>query len=221
MIAIGIDVESSREALSLAREHDVWSSAGVHPNSALEWDDDAAAVIDRLLGEGRVAGVGETGLDFYRDSAPADRQRAAFDDHVALAKTHDKCLIIHTRDSIVETIEMLERAGPPNRLVFHCWSAGAEELERALALGSYVSFAGNVTFKNAPLLRDMAARVPDDRLLVETDSPFLAPVPHRGHPNQPAFLPLTGAVIATERGRSPDELAQLTTANARRAFAVG
>jgi TatD DNase family protein len=220
LVAIGIDVASSRESLTLARAHDVLSSAGVHPNSALEWDDAAARSVDALLAEDRVVGVGETGLDFYRDEAPEERQRAAFSDHIALAKTHGKCLIIHTRASISAAIEMLEREGPPERVIFHCWSAGADEMDRALGLGAFVSFAGNVTFKNAPELRALATRVPDDRLLVETDSPFLAPVPHRGRPNQPAFVALTGEVIAAVRGVAAGELAALTSANARRAFGL-
>jgi TatD DNase family protein len=220
LVTIGIDVESSERALALAREHDVWSSAGVHPNSALEWDDAAARAVEELLADERVVGVGETGLDFYRDSAPADRQRAAFRDHIALAKSHDKCLIIHTRDSVVEAQKVLESEGPPERLIFHCWSGGRPELDRTLELGSYVSFAGNVTFKNAPRLRLMATLVPDDRLLIETDSPFLAPVPHRGRPNEPAYLPLTGEVVARERGSSAEEVARLTAANARRAFGL-
>lgn len=221
LVAVGIDVASSRTALALARAHDVVSSAGVHPNSALEWDDAAAETVDELLGDERVVGVGETGLDFYRETAPADRQRAAFADHVDLAKKHGKCLIVHTRDSLVETIEMLEASGPPESLVFHCWSGGAEAMERALALGAYVSFAGNVTFKNAPELRAAAAAVPAGRLLVETDSPFLAPAPHRGKPNEPALLPVTGGVVAEVRGVPVEEVARLTAANARRAFGFG
>jgi TatD DNase family protein len=220
LVAIGIDVASSAESRSLAEDHGVWASAGVHPNSALEWDDAAASAIDELLADERVVAVGETGLDFYRDSAPPDRQRAAFADHIALAKKHDKCLVIHTRDSAEDALDMLERDGPPARLIFHCWGAGEVELDRALVLVAYVSFAGNVTFKNAPELRAAAARVPDDRLLVETDSPFLAPVPHRGRPNLPEHVPLTGAVLATERATRPDDLARLTTANARRAFGL-
>ncbi|HEY7874564.1 MAG TPA: TatD family hydrolase [Actinomycetota bacterium] len=220
LVAIGIDVASSEAARDLAHEHGVWASAGVHPNSALEWDDAAASAVAGLLADDRVVAVGETGLDFYRDYAPVNRQRAAFSDHIALAKDHAKCLVIHTRDSIVETIDMLADAGPPERLIFHCWSAGRDDLDRALELGAYVSFAGNVTFKNAPDLRAMAARVPEDRLLVETDSPFLAPVPHRGRSNEPAFVTLTGEVIAAERGVSTADLAATTTANARRAFAL-
>ena len=220
LVAVGIDVASSKAALALARSHDVVSSAGVHPNSALEWDDESARAVDDLLGDDRVVGVGETGLDFYRDSAPADRQRRAFADHIDLAKRHAKCLIIHTRDSVGDALEMLEQSGPPERLVFHCWSGGTHEMKRALALGSYVSFAGNVTFKNAPALRAAAAAVPPDRLLLETDSPFLAPAPHRGKPNEPALLPFTGRVVADVRAVPVEDVARLTTANARRAFGI-
>lgn len=220
ILAVGIDVASSRAARAIAEDHGLWSSAGVHPNSALEWNDAAGAAIDELLREDRVVAVGETGLDFYRDDAPEDIQRAAFRDHIALAKAHNKCLVIHTRASTSAALDELEGAEPPERVIFHCWSGGEEELRRALALGAFVSFAGNTTFKNAPELRAHAAAVPDDRLLVETDAPFLAPVPHRGRPNRPSYVALTGAVVAATRGVEPASLAATTSANARRAFAL-
>ena len=220
ILAVGIDVESSSAAREIARVHGVCASAGVHPNSALEWNDDAAAAIEDMLADKRVVAVGETGLDFYRDHAPQDRQRSAFRDHIELAKSRDKCLVIHTRDSTGAAIDELVAAGPPPRLIFHCWSADERELARAVELGAYVSFAGNTTFKNAPELRAAAALVPDESLLVETDSPFLTPVPHRGRPNRPAYVTLTGAVIAEVRGTSVEDVAGITTANARRAFAL-
>jgi TatD DNase family protein len=220
LLGVGIDVASSESEHAIAAAHDSWSSAGVHPNSALEWDDSAAAAIESLLRHERVVAVGETGLDFYRDHAPRDAQRGAFRDHIELAKAHDKCLVIHTRESTGAALDELVRAGPPPRLIFHCWSGTPDELAAALNVGAYVSFAGNTTFKNAPELRDAAAAVPDDRILVETDSPFLAPVPHRGRPNRPAYVALTGAVIADVRGVGVDALAAQTSANAHRAFAL-
>jgi TatD DNase family protein len=162
-----------------------------------------------------VRAVGETGLDFYRDWVEPDVQRRAFRDHIALAKRFDKALVIHTRDSIDGVLDELEAAGPPQRLVFHCWSGGDDALRRALALGSYVSFAGNVSFRSAEALRSAAAQVPPDRLLVETDSPYLAPVPHRGKPNEPALVTHVGEAVAAARGEEVETVARVTTANAR------
>lgn len=221
ILAVGIDVESSERELAIARTYSLWSSAGVHPNSALEWDDEAAESVVRLLADDRVVAVGETGLDFYRDHAPEQAQRRAFRDHIDLARTHDKCLVIHTRASTSAALDELAAAGPPDRLIFHCWSGDGDELARALDLGAFVSFAGNTTFKNAPDLRAAAAAVPDDRLLVETDAPFLAPVPHRGKDNRPVYVALTGAVIADVRGIDAEACARLTSVNARRAFGLG
>jgi TatD DNase family protein len=221
ILCVGIDVASSERERAIANAHHLWSSAGVHPNSALEWDDAAAEAIDEVLGGERVVAVGETGLDFYRDHAPPEVQRRAFRDHIELAKAHDKCLVIHTRDSTGAALDELAAAGPPPRVIFHCWSGSADELARAGEMRAYVSFAGNSTFKNAPELRASAAAVPDDRILVETDAPFLAPVPQRGKPNRPAYVALTGAVIAEVRGSTVDNFAALTSDNARRAFALG
>lgn len=220
ILCVGIDVASSEMELAVARSRGLWSSAGVHPNSAVEWDDAAATAIAALLEEERVVAVGETGLDFYRDHAPQDVQRRAFRDHIELAKAHDKCLVIHTRESTGAALDELATSGPPTRLIFHCWSGDEDELARAVEMGAFVSFAGNTTFKNAPELRAAAAAVPDDRILVETDAPFLSPVPHRGKPNRPAYVADTGAAIAEVRGSSVEPFAALTGANARRAFAL-
>lgn len=218
MIAVGIDVPSSRRALELTEHEGVRASAGVHPNSADEWTDEAAAEIAELLKDERVRGVGETGLDFYRDYVAPDVQKRAFRDHIALAKATDKALIIHTRDSIEAVLDELEGLGPPARLVFHCWSGDDAALGRALALGSYISFAGNVSFKNAQDLRAAAVQVPIDRLLVETDSPYLAPVPKRGKPNEPAFVPLVGEALAAARGESLGSIEEQTSRNAEALF---
>ena len=220
MVAIGIEVASSERALALARTYEgVYASAGVHPNDATTWDDRAHARIDELLKADEVVAVGESGLDFYRDHTSQDVQRAAFRDHVELAKSHDKPLVIHTRSSTTAAIEELESAGPPAKLIFHCWSGDSSEMRRVLELGAHVSFAGNVSFKSAQNLRDAAREVPVDRLLVETDSPFLAPVPHRGKPNEPALVAFVGRAVADARGEDASDLARLTKENARRLFA--
>ena len=220
VVTIGIDVASSRAAVELARAHGLHAAAGVHPNSATGWDDDAAREIEALLDDDVVVAVGETGLDFYRDACPPERQRAAFEDHVALARRRDKALVIHTRASVDAALDVLERAGPPARLVFHCWSGDATALRRAVALGAYVSFAGNVTFPSASDLRAVATHVPPERLLVETDSPFLSPVPRRGKPNEPANVEHVGRALAAAVAMPAEELAALTTRNARRLFAL-
>jgi TatD DNase family protein len=221
MVAIGIEIDSSERALAIAREHDgVYSSAGVHPNDATVWNEQARERADELLNRDEVVAVGETGLDFYRDSTPHDQQRAAFRDHIELAKRHRKPLVIHTRESITAAIEELENVDPPDHLIFHCWSGDSNELERALALGGHVSFAGNVSFKSAENLRAVAREVPPDRILVETDAPFLAPVPHRGKPNEPANVAWVGRAVADARGEDVAELARATTTNARRIFGL-
>ena len=220
MVAIGIEVASSQRALELARTYEgVYASAGVHPNDATTWDAHAHARIDELLRSDEVVAVGESGLDFYRDHTPQDVQREAFRDHIELAKSHDKPLVIHTRSSTTAAIEELESAGPPSKLIFHCWSGDSSEMRRALELGAHVSFAGNVSFNSAENLRDAAREVPAERLLVETDSPYLAPVPHRGKPNEPALVAFVGQAVAEARGEDASDLARRTTLNARRLFA--
>ena len=215
MLAVGIDVASSERAAELASHEGVVASAGVHPNSANEWTPDVATKIEGLLARSEVRAVGETGLDFYRDYVAPDVQRRAFRDHVALSKATEKALVIHTRASVEAVLDELEGAGAPPRLVFHCWSGDEDALKRALALGSYISFAGNVSFKSAQDLRDAAGLVPAGRLLVETDSPYLAPVPHRGTPNEPALVRFVGAAVAAARNEDVEELAARTRDNAR------
>jgi TatD DNase family protein len=220
MLAVGIDRESNNLALEIARQHGLVSSAGIHPNSAAEWDDEAAGEISRLLADELVVAVGETGLDFHWDLCPPDVQRTAFAGHIALARSSGKALVIHTRDSVDATLDELERAGAPVRLVFHCWSGDTEQLRRALEMGAHISFAGNVSFKSAENLRDAARLVPPDRLLIETDAPYLAPVPHRGRPNEPAFVADVGRAVAAAVGLPEDEVAATTTANARSLYGL-
>lgn len=219
MLTVGIEVGSSRRSVEIASRLGVRAAVGVHPNSATEWNDSAEAELRELLSDEVVAAVGESGLDFYRDYAPADAQRVAFAAHIDLAKTFSKALVIHTRDSLTEALELLEEVGPPERFIFHCWSGDEEQLESALRLGAHISFAGNVSFKNAANLRIAAAAVPDDRLLVETDSPYLSPEPHRGKPNEPRQVSFVGLAVAEARGVPPSTVAELTTRNAAAVFA--
>jgi TatD DNase family protein len=221
MLVCGTDPPTSARAVELAELPGVWAAAGLHPTSAREWTDDVEAAIEELLSHGRVVAVGESGLDMYWDTSYLDVQQRVFEAHVRWAKAHDKALVIHTRSSVDEALETLERVSPPERLVFHCWSGDRAQMGRALDLGSFVSFAGNVTFKSAGALRELAALVPEDRLLVETDSPYLAPVPHRGKPNEPANVALVGAAVAAARGAPVETVAEATTRNARRLLAIG
>lgn len=221
MMTVGIDVPSSRACAALAERFGLWAAAGLHPNSADDFSKKVEAALDELLTCERVVAVGESGLDFYRAGASPANQRRAFSAHAALAKSHDVALVVHTRNSLAEALDQLVREGPPERVVFHCWSGGRAELERALDLGAFVSFAGNVSFKNADELRAVAELVPGERLLIETDSPFLAPTPKRGRPNRPEYLPLVGRALAAARGEDVDELMATTQQNAHRLLGLG
>jgi TatD DNase family protein len=220
LVTMAIDLQSSIDSLRIAQRYDLFCSAGVHPNSADEYGPHARARVEKLLTEERVVAVGESGLDFYRDRSPVDVQRRSFLSHIELAHEYDKTLIVHTRNSVDAALEMLKGAGSPKRLIFHCWSGDLPQLNGAVHAGAYISFAGNVSFKNAGDLRTVAREVPLDRLLVETDSPFLAPVPHRGEPNEPAYVAEVGAALASTLGLAVEDLATVTTTNARAVFGL-
>jgi TatD DNase family protein len=217
---VGIDVSSSRRALEIAREFGIWATVGIHPNEALEWSEGAVRALEALLADERVVAVGETGLDFYRERCPRDVQLGAFRAQIEMAKKHQMALVIHTRSSVAAASDCLEEVGLPDRVVYHCWSGDEAQLKRAIDLGAHISFAGSVSFKNAGDLRAAACLVPGDRLLVETDSPFLAPVPHRGRTNEPAFVSDVGRAVAEARGEDAAKLAEATTANARSLFGL-
>lgn len=219
-VTIGIDVDSSRRVVEIAHEHGVHAAVGIHPNSAEGFGRSAMEEIARLAEDERVVGIGESGLDFFRDHASRESQASCFAAHIDLAVTSGKPLIIHTRESIDVALSSLEYLDLVPRLIFHCWSGDEDHLRRALALDAYISFAGNVSFKSAQELRDAARLVPVDRLLVETDSPYLAPVPHRGKSNEPAYVANVGAAVATARGAPVEEVAASTTANARAVFGL-
>ena len=220
MLAVGIDIASSLVAADLAGQERVWAACGVHPNECSGFGDSEAEILDELLGRDGVVAVGESGLDFYRDDVDPETQRRTFGVHIDLAKLHDKTLVIHTRDSVGQAIDVLESVEPPARLVFHCWSGGPKDLARALRLGAFISFAGNISFRSAASLREVAALVPEDRLLVETDSPFLSPEPHRGRPNEPAHVADVGRAVAEAKKTDIEVLASDTTRNARRLFGL-
>ena len=160
------------------------------------------------MGDGAVVAVGECGLDYYYEHSPRPAQREAFAAQIALAHLHGLTLVIHARDAWDDLFDVLAAEGVPERTVLHCFTGGPDEAARCLRAGMFVSFSGIVTFKNASDVRAAAALCPLDRLLVETDSPFLAPVPHRGRPNEPALLPLVGATVAGVKGCAVEEVAE-------------
>lgn len=189
--------------IALAREIEgVWATAGVHPHDARSGIDG----LEALLSAPEVVAVGECGLDYHYDHSPRSTQVDVFSRQIGLAHRHGLPLMIHTREAWLETFETLDREGVPDRVVFHCFSGGAAELEQCLQRGALVSFSGIITFRSADELREAVAACPLDRLLVETDSPYLAPVPHRGKPNRPALLPLVGAAVAEVKDLPVDEV---------------
>ena len=218
MLTVGIDVPSSRASVDIARKYGAKAAVGIHPNSAGEWNEDAERELRELISDEVVAAVGETGLDFYRDHTPPDVQKRVFEQHISLANEYGKPLTIHTRESIDAALDVLAEHPVDRAAVFHCWSGDETQLKRALELGAYISFAGNVSFKNAADLRVAAAAVPHDRLLVETDSPYLSPVPHRGKPNEPRQVSFVGVAVAAAREVSVHTLAEQTLENARAVF---
>lgn len=205
-----VDVVATAE-----REPDVWASIGIHPHEADQHlDVDAAKLVDRAR-HPRVVGIGESGLDYFYDHSDRARQQASFRAHIGAARETGLPIIVHTRDAEDDTIAILsdEMGKGPFRGVIHCFTASSAFADRALDLGLYISISGIVTFKNAKDLQATAARLPIDRLLVETDAPFLAPVPHRGKTGEPAFVADTARFLATLRGESYQSLTERTAAN--------
>lgn len=212
MVTVGCDLDDSRAAIATASAHDdVWATAGIHPHEASHGIEGLAD----LLSESKVVAVGEAGLDFHYDRSPRDAQRDVFAAQIWLANTHDLPLVIHTREAWEETFTLLDAEGIPNRTVFHCFTGGSDEAREGLARGALLSFSGIITFRTADDLRAAVAICPLERVMIETDSPFLAPVPHRGKANEPAHVALVGAAVAESMGRPVDEVAEATTANAR------
>ena len=222
MLTIGTDVETSRAAVGLAaREPDVWASVGVHPHDAGDADATALAEIEDLAAEPRVVAIGETGLDFFRNLSPRDAQERVFRAQLALARRVGKPVIVHCRDAHEETLAILadERVGETGG-VMHCFSGDTAIARRCLDLGLLISLAGPVTYPKARALPDVATFVPGDRLVVETDCPFLPPQPHRGKRNEPAYLAITAARVAELRGESLQTLAARTSENAAKLFGL-
>ena len=210
-ITIGVDLETSRWAARAAESTDgVWATVGLHPHDAKDRTDALMEELRALATSDGVVGIGEAGLDYHYDNSPRDQQRAVFAEHIRLAHDIGKALVIHTREAWDDTFAILDDEGVPERIVFHCFSGGPDEAEQALARGAVLSFSGVVTFRNAQALREAARLAPLDRIVVETDAPFLTPVPHRGKPNEPAFVPFVAAEIARVKGISIEDVDSAT-----------
>ena len=221
-VSIGTSVPASRANVELAARHPgmVRAAVGIHPNEADDATDEAIVEIDALAGRPGVVAIGEVGLDQYRRRAAPEAQARALRGFIAIARRRNLPLLIHCRDAYEPLLAILRESGGSLRGIIHCASGPAEFIRESLALGLHISFAGNVTFPSAGALRELVALVPDDRLLVETDSPFLAPQPVRGQTNEPGYVAHTAAFLATLRGTTPDALAAMTTRNACRLFGL-
>ena len=217
-VGVGGGLTAPRAAVALAAaEPDVFATVGVHPHDVAAMGDGDWSELEALARQPRVVGIGETGLDFFYDHSPRELQRAAYTRFVAMARATGLAVVSHVRDAHAEAAEILREAHAGEGVI-HCFSGGVAEARAYLDLGQHLSFSGIVTFKNAGNVREAAAFAPLDRILIETDAPYLAPIPHRGKKNEPAYIAETLAVLAALRGTAPAEVDAATTANARRLF---
>jgi len=217
VVVPGVDLESSERAARLATDHPgrVLATVGLHPHDAGRWPEQGAQLTELAPA---ASAIGETGLDFYRDLSSRADQIRVFRRHVGLALELGKPIIVHCRDAFAQVIEVIEDTGVGPQTVMHCWTGGPKWTRRYLDLGVMFSFAGPVAFETGDTVRLGAAQVPPDRALVETDTPYLAPPPHRGQPNEPAWVALVGAALAGVWGLEVEEVARVTSANASRVF---
>lgn len=220
MVNVGTDLASSREALAWAeRFGNLFPTVGVHPHSALELDDAAFAELEKLAADNRVVGIGETGLDYYKSLSPVEEQREAFRRQIRLARDLGKALVVHNREADRDVLRWIREEGQGKvKGVLHCFSGIPDTAREALGMGFYISFSGNVTYPKNEYLRHLAKEIPLDRLLLETDCPFLAPQAVRGRTNEPAFLRHTALALAGVLGISMDALAAATADNTARLF---
>ncbi len=226
MITIGVTVNTSRAAVELADRHEaIYAAVGIHPHDARNWDTQTARILRGLAAHPKVVAIGEIGLDYYRDRSPRDVQRRVFRDQLALAGELGKPVIIHDREAHKDVLRILSdraaAAGPDGKAgVLHCFSGDRRMAEELIALGFFLGFDGPVTYKNAHRQREMVGLLPAERLLVETDAPFLTPHPYRGKRNEPAHVRLVAEALASARQTNPVDVARRTTANARRLFGL-
>lgn len=216
VLTVGIDLEDAALGIRISERFDrVFASVGFHPHNARAVCDDALQRMEKLARHAKVKAYGEIGLDYFRNRSPVESQRAVFDEQIRMAKRLDKPLIIHLREAYGEGLEMLESLGPyPARGVIHCFSGNETDARRALDLGFCISFPGNLTYKKNEGLRTILKTLPDDRILLETDCPYLTPEPLRGRSNEPAFMVHTARKMAEVRGVPVEEIARITSKNA-------
>ena len=212
-------LDDAPQAVEIARQNaDVWAGVGFHPHDAKHCDDAAFAEIARLARDERVVAIGEIGLDYHYDHSPRDVQRQVFERHIELAKELDKPVIVHNRESTGDLVAILSACGA--RGILHSYTESVDTARKLVDLGYYISFSGIVTFRNAEPLREVARALPHDRVLIETDTPYLAPVPYRGRDNEPAYVVAIAELLGRLWGVSVDEVAEQTTANFERVFSV-
>jgi len=222
IINVGYDLPSSRRSVALAEKYDfIYAAAGIHPHDAKEADEACFAELKRLAAHPRVVAIGEMGLDYYRNLSPREVQQDVFRRQIALAKEAGLPVVVHDRDAHGDVMRILkeEKAGECGG-VLHCFSGSWEMAVECMKMGFYISIAGPVTFNNAGKLKEIAARVPTDRLLVETDAPYLTPEPHRGKRNESAFVLFVAAEIARLRGITPEEMGALAANNTKKLFSL-
>lgn len=223
MIVIGTDAETSAAALGIAARHDdVWATVGLHPHDAKLGFHTIEPHVAGLDADGlaarKIVAIGECGLDFHYDHSDRDVQRRVFAEQIALAKRLGLPLVIHTRNAWIDTFDVLDAEGTPDRVIFHCFTGDETEAREAVKRGAWLSFSGIVTFNKADDIRRAAKFCPSDKVLTETDAPWLAPVPHRGKENEPALVRVVGECLAQVRGENVADLARTTVANAHEAF---
>jgi TatD DNase family protein len=217
VVVPGVDLRTSKASVELAAKHPgrVLATAGLHPHDAERWPSEG----DAIAGMARnVAAIGETGLDFYRNLSPRDAQIVSFRAQIEIALAERKPIIVHCRDAFSDVFAIVDETGVGPQAILHCWTGGPRWTRRFLDLGVMFSFAGPVAFETGETVRFGAAEVPPDRALVETDTPYLAPPPHRGQPNEPAWVTLVGAALAEVWGLPVEEVESITSSNAGRAF---
>jgi TatD DNase family protein len=237
VVCVGTDGESSRQAIDLVvgvrsavrggdeadlpTDFELWATIGLHPHEASRGVSEVESLLDEVpVRSSAVVAVGECGLDYHYEHSPREVQRAVFAAQIALAQRHDLALVVHSREAWDDTIAVLREVGVPKRTVLHCFTGGASEARRCLDIGAFLSFSGIITFKGAHDVRAAAALCPFDRLLVETDAPFLAPVPHRGQQNRPAWVAVVGTAVAALKGVQPHVLADSCRAATRAVFGL-
>lgn len=215
----GTNLKDAQPAISVAEKNaDVWAAVGFHPHDAKDCDDAAFAEIERLARDERVVAIGECGLDYHYDHSPRDVQRAVFERHIALAKALGKPIIVHNRESTDDMVAILSRSGA--RGILHSYTESLDVAKQLIGLGYYISFSGIVTFRSAESLREVARALPHDRVLIETDTPYLAPVPFRGRDNEPAYVVKVAELLANLWNVPVERVAEQTTSNFERAFSV-